>query len=113
MGIELPTVEIRFENIHIETALYTDTGRNLPTILNSYRAALEVRPSNAIRTLHRAGPVQSTVLGHIDRPFATHLLGQPDPLTLHRFMNPHSSNGRYGQTLHFIYLLMRSSVSAS
>ena len=63
MGIELPTVEIRFENIHIETALYTDTGRNLPTILNSYRAALEVRPLNAIRNFHRAGPVQSTVLG--------------------------------------------------
>lgn len=42
VGIELPTVEVRFENIHIETSLYTDTERNLPTILNSYRAGLEV-----------------------------------------------------------------------
>jgi len=40
----LPTVEVRFKDLYIETALYTDTERNLPTILNSYRSALEVRP---------------------------------------------------------------------
>lgn len=41
--MELPTVEVRFENLYIETSLYTDTERNLPTILNAYRGALEVR----------------------------------------------------------------------
>lgn len=39
----LPSVEVRFKDLYIETSLYIDTQRNLPTILNAYRGALEVR----------------------------------------------------------------------
>ena len=42
--MELPSVEVRFENLHIETSLYSESGRNLPTIFNAYRNAFEVRP---------------------------------------------------------------------
>lgn len=42
VGIELPAVEVRFQNLHVETSFYTESGRNLPTICNAYRAALEV-----------------------------------------------------------------------
>ena len=42
VGIELPAVEVRFQNLHVETSHYTESGRNLPTILNAYRGALEV-----------------------------------------------------------------------
>ena len=44
VGMELPSVEVRFENLHIETSLYSESGRNLPTIFNAYRNAFEVRP---------------------------------------------------------------------
>ena len=39
---EMPTVEVRFENLNIEAETYAETGRNLPTILNTYRSVLEV-----------------------------------------------------------------------
>ena len=41
--MQVPAVEVRFEGLHIETEVYAETGRNLPTILNAYRAVLEVR----------------------------------------------------------------------
>ena len=40
--MELPSVEVRFENLHVET-LYSESGRNLPTIFNAYCSAFEVR----------------------------------------------------------------------
>ena len=43
--MELPSVELRFQNLHIETSLYSESGRNLPTIFNAYRNAFEVRAS--------------------------------------------------------------------
>jgi len=42
VGIEQPAVEVRFQNLHVETSLYMESSRNLPTILNAYRGALEV-----------------------------------------------------------------------
>ena len=41
--MEQPSVELRFQNLHIETSLYSESGRNLPTIFNAYRNAFEVR----------------------------------------------------------------------
>lgn len=61
VGIELPTVEVRFENIHIETSLYTDTERNLPTILNSYRAGLEVSLSSSTFAFHQSVSLHKTL----------------------------------------------------
>ncbi len=43
VGMELPSVEVRFENLHVETSVYRESGRNLPTIFNAYRDGLEVR----------------------------------------------------------------------
>ena len=43
VDMQVPAVEVRFEGLHIETEVYAETGRNLPTILNAYRAVLEVR----------------------------------------------------------------------
>ena len=40
--MEQPSVELRFQNLHIETSLYSESGRNLPTIFNAYRNAFEV-----------------------------------------------------------------------
>ena len=40
--MEQPTAEVRFQNLRVETSLYTKSGRNLPTILNAYRDAFEV-----------------------------------------------------------------------
>ncbi|KAK9820341.1 hypothetical protein WJX72_009201 [[Myrmecia] bisecta] len=38
---DIPSVEVRFENLHVETSVYASTARNLPTILNSYRNVVE------------------------------------------------------------------------
>ncbi len=43
VDMQVPAVEVRFEGLHIDTEVYAETGRNLPTILNAYRAVLEVR----------------------------------------------------------------------
>ncbi len=40
--MEQPSVELRFQNLHIETSLYSDSGRNLPTVFNAYRNVFEV-----------------------------------------------------------------------
>lgn len=38
----LPKVEVRVEGLHIDTEVFAESGRNLPTILNSYRSIVEV-----------------------------------------------------------------------
>ena len=42
MGISPSTVEVRFENLHIEAKVFVG-ARALPTVLNSYRNFFEVR----------------------------------------------------------------------
>ena len=63
--MEQPAVEVRFQSLHVETSLYTESARNLPTILNAYRDALEVclpyRQAFATEPLFVA---RSTVLCH-------------------------------------------------
>ena len=47
VGIKPPGIEVRFKDIFIETSVYTNVSRNLPSILNAYRGAVEVRNSQA------------------------------------------------------------------
>ena len=47
VGMEQPSVELRFQNLHIETSLYSDSGRNLPTVFNAYRNVFEVSSAMA------------------------------------------------------------------
>ena len=42
VGIKPPGIEVRFKDIFIETSVYTNVSRNLPSILNAYRGAVEV-----------------------------------------------------------------------
>lgn len=39
--LDLPSVEVRFEDLHIETSVYTESGRNVPNVLNAYRDIFE------------------------------------------------------------------------
>ena len=45
VGIKPPGIEVRFKDIFIETSVYTNVSRNLPSILNAYRGAVEVSGS--------------------------------------------------------------------
>ena len=45
VGIRPPGIEVRFKDIFIETSVYTNVSRNLPSILNAYRGAVEVSSS--------------------------------------------------------------------
>ena len=45
MNLELPTVEVRFENLHIETEVYAETARQLPSLWNAARSSIEVSGS--------------------------------------------------------------------
>ena len=42
VGIKPPGIEVRFKDIFIETSVYTNVSRNLPSVLNAYRGAIEV-----------------------------------------------------------------------
>ena len=41
--MQMPSVEIRLENLRVETSLHSKPGRNVPTVFNAYRDAFEVR----------------------------------------------------------------------
>jgi hypothetical protein len=41
VGADLPTVEVRFKDLDVRTSVYLG-NRALPTLLNSYRNAIEV-----------------------------------------------------------------------
>ena len=47
VGIELASVEVRFENLNVESAVYVG-NRALPTVLNSYRNVLDVSKSRYV-----------------------------------------------------------------
>ena len=42
VNLVLPTVEVRFENLHIETEVYAETSRQLPSLWNAVRSSVEV-----------------------------------------------------------------------
>jgi hypothetical protein len=45
VGVELPTIEVRYQNLNVEAEAYVGS-RGLPTILNTYANVLEVcRPA--------------------------------------------------------------------
>ena len=43
VGLELPTVEVRFEGVQVETEVFRETSRNLPSLYNTLRNSVEVR----------------------------------------------------------------------
>ena len=65
VGMELPSVEVRFKDLHIDTPLYSESGRNLPTIFNAYRDALEVRQRPALFMLPLLGRSLSLCCYHL------------------------------------------------
>ena len=42
VGIKPPGIEVRFKDIFIETSVFTNVSRNLPSVLNAYRGGVEV-----------------------------------------------------------------------
>ena len=36
-------MEVRFENLHVETEVYAETSRQLPSLWNAVRASVEVK----------------------------------------------------------------------
>ena len=54
VDVALPSVEVRFEGLHIETEVYAETSRQLPSLFNAVRGLLEARPqcSHLFRHLH-------------------------------------------------------------
>ena len=44
-GVQVPTVEVRFDNISVNTSVYVGS-RALPSVINSYRNIMEVRCSS-------------------------------------------------------------------
>ena len=47
VGIELASIEVRFENLSVESSVYVGS-RALPTVLNSYRNVLDVSSSRYV-----------------------------------------------------------------
>ncbi|KAK9836331.1 hypothetical protein WJX81_006307 [Elliptochloris bilobata] len=41
VGLELPTVEVRFEGVQVETEVFRETSRNLPSLYNTLRNSVE------------------------------------------------------------------------
>ena len=41
-GLIMPTVEVRFQDLHAETTVFADLSRNLPSIFRSIRDPMEV-----------------------------------------------------------------------
>ena len=60
VGIELPAVEVRFEDLTVE-AQAEAAGRELPSIFNSYRNWVEVGPLDLDRhpVAHAMAPVKA------------------------------------------------------
>jgi hypothetical protein len=46
VDVALPSVEVRFEGLHIETEVYAETGRQLPSLFNAVRGLLEARAAH-------------------------------------------------------------------
>jgi hypothetical protein len=49
-GIQVPTVEVRFEDISVDTSVYVGS-RALPSVINSYRNIVEARDSSPASVL--------------------------------------------------------------
>lgn len=49
-GIRQPRVEVRFEGLHVETEVFSDAARNLPSVIGMYRDLAEVPPPPLITT---------------------------------------------------------------
>ena len=61
-------MEVRFENLHIETEVYAETSRQLPSLWNAVRASVEVTrllscQHLSCRQLVTSRPAGSTLLG--------------------------------------------------
>lgn len=39
-----PSVEVRFKDLYVETEVYADLSRNLPSVIGFFRECIEVQP---------------------------------------------------------------------
>ncbi|KAL6591845.1 hypothetical protein ACP70R_049708 [Stipagrostis hirtigluma subsp. patula] len=79
VGMDMPTVEVRFEHLAVEAEVRVVGGRGLPTVLNSITNTL-VDAATALRLLRsrkRAMPILHDVSGIIKPRRMTLLLGPP------------------------------------
>lgn len=84
VGIKPPGIEVRFKDVFIETSVYTNVSRNLPSILNAYRGVVEVSSSPF---LHISCTSWHVITQHLSAVF--HELQQAVPLYGHT--DTHSS----------------------
>ena len=42
VGMRPPSVEVRFKDLYVETQVYADLSRNLPSVIGFYRESIEV-----------------------------------------------------------------------
>ncbi len=72
VGIRPPGIEVRFQDIFIETSVYTNVSRNLPSILNAYRGFLEVsQQSTFCYVVHVVLTQARSVNGVVSAPAVT------------------------------------------
>eukprot|EP00208_Stichococcus_sp_RCC1054_P006723 CAMPEP_0206141786 /NCGR_PEP_ID=MMETSP1473-20131121/14100_1 /ASSEMBLY_ACC=CAM_ASM_001109 /TAXON_ID=1461547 /ORGANISM="Stichococcus sp, Strain RCC1054" /LENGTH=1124 /DNA_ID=CAMNT_0053536477 /DNA_START=231 /DNA_END=3601 /DNA_ORIENTATION=+ len=79
VGYEVPTVEVRFEDLHITTSVYSTAARNVPNIINAYRDIFEYAFLKS--GIYRPKKTKMAILNHVTsvlRPGrCTLLLGPP------------------------------------
>ncbi|KAK9916362.1 hypothetical protein WJX75_001804 [Coccomyxa subellipsoidea] len=79
VNLDLPTVEVRVEDLHIETEVYAETDRQLPSLLNAMRSGLEY----VLIRMHiiRVKKIRMAILNHVSTVLkpgrATLVLGPP------------------------------------
>ena len=58
-------MEVRFEDLHIETSVYTESGRNVPNVLNAYRDIFEwafLKVQTLLQVCHGSGGCHQSVI---------------------------------------------------
>lgn len=43
VGLRQPSAEVRFRDLYVETQVYADLSRNLPSVIGFYRQCIEVQ----------------------------------------------------------------------
>ena len=50
VGMRAPSAEVRFKDLYVQTEVYADLSRNLPSVLGFYRECIEVKPLHSFLT---------------------------------------------------------------
>ena len=51
VGLRLPAAEVRFRDLYVETQVYADLSRNLPSVIGFYRECIEVMPGSVLLSI--------------------------------------------------------------